>query len=76
MTAKNQRPCHACKHLISLGNARTFCGEPIPPGCGMCRREIELGLLQIRPKFRHADNDVTSICPDFLQAKKAEVLHG
>ena len=74
--ANIQRPCRECRHFILLSNARTFCGEPIPPRCGVCRREIELGLLTIRPKFRHADNDVTSICPDFLQAKKAEVLRG
>ena len=66
MSASQDRPCLACRHFIRLPDlAKTFCGEPIPPGCGVCRREIELGLLAIRPKFRHAENDVTSICPDF-----------
>ena len=76
MNATNYRPCRECRHFIDMRNARTFCGKPVPPGCSVCRREIELGILQHCPKFRYGGNDITNICPDFARPRKAKVTHG
>lgn len=74
--ANKQRPCRACRCFIRLPDfTKTFCGETVPSGCGVCCREIELGLLAIRPKFRFGDNNVTNVCPDFMRTKKDEVMH-